>query len=429
MLETKTFRGLPISLSPALTEKAWSFKLDTSSVQTSPIFLSPSGRIIGHDNPQEQLWRIENHQILILADDATLTWQSFKIEYTDSGKLVIFLQNLEQNIFATLEEQQPASQSSAQTSPAELPCVESTALAALTDAEFLFPYDLERSPSIIENVLIIGSSIAALCHEQLVEQYPHIRFDFIPYEYVAPFPIDLDLPLEKYDFVYIQPSLRSIVGDDVVWGERFNTQGFAQRVLKNAETTLDQFIDHIKDYSRKSDTPLLISNFLSPQVCPVPCSLANDKFLSVSDIIYKLNNQLNTKLAQHTNTRVLDLDAVGAIIGKRYIQDDTVYFYTHNGIIFQDWDDFGAVKRDTPIPNLQTFYPNKQAEIGSLLFRQMIWGLRTLQQTDRVKAIIFGLDNIIWRGHLPADYQAPPPGFSPTRWLANGNMGSHSLFT
>lgn len=402
MLETKTFRGLPFSLSPALTEKVWNFQSESTQIQQ--LFLSPSGRIKEPDSSNAWLWRIENHQLLILANDGDLAWQSTGMDYRDDGRLVIFLETPKHDLYAILEEQAPSSKPllPEKTTDSALP-TQSMESTELEDSEFIFPSNLEIVPTKVKKVLIIGSSIGALCHEQLTQQYLDIRFDFIPYEFVAPLPTALPIPLEDYDFVYLQPSLRSILGDDIIWGARFNTPNFAQNILTNAQETLKNFIQHVLDYAALSDTPLLVSNFLTPQIPPRPFSRDRGVDMSVSTIIQTLNILLSTELDNHPLIKILDIEAVTSIVGKRYIQDDTIYFNTHNGIIFQDWDDFGPFEQGGPLPDLQTIYPNKHNTIGTLLFRQMIWGLRTLCQTDCVKTVIFSLDNTIWRGKLSED--------------------------
>ncbi|NLG91055.1 MAG: phosphatase [Acetobacter sp.] len=411
MLETKTFRGLPFSLSPALTEKIWLFTPASSSAQPCQLFLGLSGHVKSSVDVDVHFWRIENHQLLFLDHDASLLWQSVNIEYRTDGRMVVALKDPCGNISALLEEQDPKqlpSDTSQNDVPSPQPTKENSSTPSIDDAEFVFPSDLERTSSALKRVLIIGSSIAALCHEQLTQQHPDIQFDFVPYEYVAPLLTALPVSAEEYDLIYLQPSLRSVLGDDIVWGERFNTSGFGDHVLANGHATLKQFVQHIADFRTQAKTPLLVTNFLTPQQQPVPYTRSATISLSLRDIVQQLNTQLEGALNKYPDMRMLDLDAVSSIVGKRYLQDDLVYFYTHNGIMFQDWDDFGTVKRDTPIPDIQTFYPSKRAAIGTLLFRQMIWGLRTLRHTDAVKAVIFGLDNTLWRGCLTEDNPGQP---------------------
>lgn len=393
MLGTKTFRGLPFLLAPPIAEKLWLFKIASTSERPHHIFLNFSGRVEGEDHFSEYFWRIENYQLLILDKNTTLIWQSTDIKYKDDGRIVILLSDPQKSLHATLEEQSII-KTKKSASNLESP-YEGKDTAALTDSEFLFPTELEITPTYVTRVLIIGSSIAALCHEQLSQQYQDIVFDFVPYEYLAPLPG----PENNYDFVYFQPPLRAMIGDAIVWGERFNHPEFAEHIITISESNLNRLIQYINNYTSTYSTPLLVTNFLTPQF---PSSIPqNTNNIDLSNIIQILNKSLNNGIMRNKFVKYLDIECLFSSIGKRYVLDDIIYFYSHNGIIFQDWDDFGNFSEDnTPLVKLHTIYPSKYESIGKILFRQMIWGLRTIKKTDCVKAVIFSLDNTLWRGNF-----------------------------
>lgn len=101
----------------------------------------------------------------------------------------------------------------------------------------------------------------------------------------------------------------------------------------------------------------------------------------------------------------MDINSVASSIGKQHILDDITYFYTHGGVIYQDWDDFNAIPRNEPIPNINTVYDIRKESFLRAAFRQAECAYRTARQIDQVKVVIFDLDNTLWRGQIAENYR------------------------
>lgn len=408
MIETKNFQGFPNKISPPVTEGTWSFGPVDGYFLTTSLVLSPQGTIEGYDHPNERSWRIENYRLLILAEDGTLMWRTVEAFKGTDGLISIILENpvanhtrfiLKQNVSQPLAiESQAKKPASPEPEPAPV-------VTGLSDADFLFPSDLEVTPVKIEKVLLVGSCLTALYHEQLQARHPETKFDYIPYNFVSVLPDAPPAPPADYNFQYLQIPLRSVLSDRVIWGFRFNEEGFTKTILEDAYDVIDAMLSSAMIYNERHGLLTFVSNFIVPQMNTASSLHERGSTDDLVTLVQKLNAYLNKKIATYKNAYLLNVDAVAASIGKRYILDDVVYFYSHGAVTYQDWDDFGSIARNEPIPPLETVYPIKKAAFLDAIFRQMVTAYRTARQVDQVKAVVFDLDNTLWRGQIAEHYR------------------------
>lgn len=404
MTETKNFVGQPHVLSPPLTTGTWSFGPLNEPFLTNSLVLSPSGKIEGYSHPNEYSWRIENHHVLILSEDGNIMWRSVEEFQNEDNLLTITFEHPGDANTRFILVQNPSNSTSIQSSANPEP-IDQPASTGLSDAEFLFPSDLEITPVKIEKVLLVGSCLTSLYHEQLQARHPETQFDYIPYNFVSVLPPTPPSPLAEYSFQYIQIPLRSILSDRIVWGFRFSDPGFTDTILQDAYNTLDAMLAATMAYNKQHGLLTFVSNFIVPQMSSASSMYNRGNNNDLSTIVQKLNNYLNERISDYNNAYVLSVDAVASTIGKRYILDDIIYFYSHGAVSYQDWDDFGSIPRNEPIPPIETVYPIKKDAFIDSIFRQLITGYRTVKQIDQVKAVIFDLDNTLWRGQIAEHYR------------------------
>ncbi|KXV70826.1 phosphatase [Acetobacter malorum] len=272
-------------------------------------------------------------------------------------------------------------------------------------AEFLFPSDLERTEKKINRILLVGSCLTALYFEQFKIRHPETAFDYIPYNFVSSLPPKPPSPVESYDLQYVQIPLRTLLSDRVIEGFHFNEPGFAETILEDAKNLLDVMLSAAMVYNESHGLLTFVSNFIVPQMSSASSLRGKGGSRDLVTIVHHLNDYLNERVETYKNAYVLDVDSVASAVGKRYVLDDVVYFYSHGGVTFQDWDDFGAIARNEPIPPLETVYPIKRDEFLDAAYRQIVTSYRTVNQVDQVKAVIFDLDNTLWRGQLAEHYR------------------------
>lgn len=217
MTETKNFVGQSHVLSPPLTTGTWSFGPLNEPFLTNSLVLSPSGKIEGYSHPNEYSWRIENHHVLILSEDGNIMWRSVEEFQNEDNLLTIMFEHPGDANTKFILVQNPSNSNSIPSSANQEP-IDKPAPTGLSDAEFLFPSDLEITSVKIDKVLLVGSCLTSLYHEQLQARHPETQFDYIPYNFVSVLPPTPPSPLEEYSFQYIQIPLRSILSDRIVWG-------------------------------------------------------------------------------------------------------------------------------------------------------------------------------------------------------------------
>lgn len=415
MISTKTFRGQSTTLNPPLTEMVWSFGGKEQIPLTTTLRLSADGKITGYYHPNEAFWRIENHQILLLKEDGELMWKSVHISKNSNDLLEITLATPEDpNTFFVMQQNALLNKEKEIESISEVKIDINKELNILSDqsqeniisdSEYLFPSDLEVSPTCIKKVLLIGSCLTALYMEQFQKRYPEIDFDYIPYNFVSALPPQPPAPIANYDFQYVQIPLRSVISDRIIWGGNFNKEGFADTILKDAFAIIDAMLDTAMSYNKEHGLLAFISNFIVPQMSSASSIHSRGSINDIASIVRRLNEYLNIKISRYNNAYLVDIDAVSSTIGKRFILDDMIYFYSHGAVAYQDWDDFGSIARNEPIPSLEQFYPIKRDQFIDAVFRQAVTTYRSVKQIDQVKAVIFDLDNTLWRGQIAEHYR------------------------
>ncbi|KXV67134.1 phosphatase, partial [Acetobacter orleanensis] len=227
----------------------------------------------------------------------------------------------------------------------------------------------------------------------------------IPYNFVSALPDTPPSPPSDYSFQYLQIPLCSVLSDRVIWGFRFNENGFARTILEDAYSVIDTMLASAMIYNEQHGMLTFVSNFIVPQISTASSLNERGGSNDLITLTQKLNDYLREKITTYKNSYLLNVDTITSTIGKRYILDDTIYFHSHGAVACQDWDDFGSIARNEPIPPLKTVYPVKKEAFLDAIFRQMVTAYRTIRQIDQVKAVVFSLDNTLWRGQLSENYR------------------------
>ncbi|OAG75567.1 HAD-superfamily phosphatase subfamily IIIC/FkbH domain protein [Acetobacter malorum] len=299
MIETKDFQGPPKNISPPLTEGSWSFGPVGGFFLTESLILSPNGTIDGYYHHNERSWRIENYRLLILGEDGNLMWRSIEAFKDPEGLINIILEHpvatdtrflLKQNTPQSKSKQLPQDEVPAPAAPPTQPISQ-----GLSDADFLFPSDLEVTPVKVGNVLLVGSCLTALYHEQLQARHPETKFDYIPYNFVSVLPEAPPSPASEYDFQYLQIPLRSVLSDRVIWGFRFNEEGFTKTILQDAYSIIDAMLSSAMIYNEQHGLLTFVSNFIVPQMSTASSMYERGSNNDLTTIVQRLNDYLNEK--------------------------------------------------------------------------------------------------------------------------------------
>ena len=277
-------------------------------------------------------------------------------------------------------------------------------------AEFLYPDDLCVTRTDIRRVLIIGSCNALSFENYLKRFAQETVVELWPRNNLAELPDQPPSAPESYDFHVIQIPLRSLIADSVI-----DFKGFAERadaVLLSAKIALQHQLAASLTYSRRFGVLTFVANFPVPQRPVVSALRQAGQAADLRWVAQQLNDELTRLIAGYDNVFVVDVEQVGAVVGKRYFQDDVLNFYTHGNHWFPGERDYDVAAihnapqpgRLDPLPMLEDLSESRSDEVFAALWRQCIAIYRTVHQIDQVKMVVFDLDDTLWRGQIAEHY-------------------------
>jgi FkbH-like protein len=266
--------------------------------------------------------------------------------------------------------------------------------------DFLFPNELAITKNMLQSILFIGSCNASDFSKKIQQLFPEKNIGYIYYGIGTKMPeIDIN---DKFQLQYIQIPLREIIGDAIISIGTDNPLDYT--------TVLSEF-----------GILSVVSNFIVPQSINAPSLGGMGSKQDLSWVVSELNKVIPSILNNYKNVYLGDAESIAASFGKRHFLDDFFYFSTHGTIASsthgtvadgEDWsfgDNFpqwagGVSGRIEQVPNVIDYYELKGEDFYKLVYSQLNWIFRVVNQTDSVKLVIFDLDNTLWRGQIGEHY-------------------------
>ena len=254
------------------------------------------------------------------------------------------------------------------------------------------PTDLLVTPTPAARFLVVGGCLAQPFPEIAAMIDPQMKGDFLLLNNFDSFP---EVAAAKYDFQIVHIPLRSILGnayfylpDDGSRHEDFlrETQGFLTRYLANAAKL---------NVERKLLTFVL--GFLVPQQNPLGRFQPRYDLRNPMHFIERLNQFLAAETAKFQNAHWVDLDQISSSIGKKSVQDDAVWSFTH-GTSLSDGDHDLDQNRLQPTVPMQQHFVARWLEFYEAMLHEVFAMYRTARQLDAVKLVAVDLDDTLWRG-------------------------------
>ena len=255
------------------------------------------------------------------------------------------------------------------------------------------PIDLCVTPTPGARFLVVGGCLAQPFPEIAAMIDPQMEGDFLLLNNFDAFPDTAEAP--AYDFQIVHIPLRSILGsayfylpDDGSRHEEFlrETQDFLVRFLANAARL---------NVERKLLTFVL--GFLIPQQNPLGRFQPRYDLRNPMHFIERLNVFLAAEVAKYQNAYWVDLDQISAGIGKKAVQDDAVWSFTHGTSLSDGDHDLDQNRLQPPLP-MQQHYRARWLEFYEAMLHEVFAMFRTTRQLDAVKLVAVDLDDTLWRG-------------------------------
>jgi FkbH-like protein len=367
-----------------LISTRWSFGARHQAPLTNTFRFGETGDVQGYHHDNEARWRLHGAVLEIYQRSGLLMWVSQGVfEQDDSRRFIVLQSQLFRDCEFVLTEYK----------------------APLAPADFLFPKDLQVTPTKFQRILLIGSCLTTMYQEEFSRHYPEIVFDRILFNMAGDLPDEPPAPVTAYDFQYVQLPLRSVIGDRIIWANRFNDAGFSKEILEDGFNVIDVMLAAAMRYNQAHGLLTLVSNFFVPQMNSAPSLRTRNRPADLPYIVRRLNDYLAEAVERYNNSYIADVNAIGDSVGKQYVLDDVIFFYSHGAVQMRTDIDPTAGSRIETIPPIASFYESKVNEFIQAVYEQMNSIYRTVRQIDQVKAVVFDLDHTLWRGQLVEHYR------------------------
>ncbi len=166
--------------------------------------------------------------------------------------------------------------------------------AGLPAGEFLFPRDLQVTPTGITRVLLVGSCLTELYHRTYAQAIPEVAFDYVLFNSASDLPASPPQPVASYDFQYLQIPLRTVLTDRIITGGRIFDPAFLDQTYRDGCIMIDAMLEAGLAYNRAHGLLTFVSTFVVPQL-DIAASL--DRRSADGDIAF-LIRRLNHYIAQ-----------------------------------------------------------------------------------------------------------------------------------
>ena len=215
-------------------------------------------------------------------------------------------------------------------------------------ADFLFPRDLEVTPTKLAKILFIGSCLSEANVKNFRAFNAAIHYEHVLFNNAMDLPARSAQELAAYDLQYIQLPLRSILPDAVVRIADNDKRDTPIVWTELGQLNIDRMLDKAMAYNRQSELLTIVSTFFVPQMHVSPSlndiRSQNDLFL----VIHHLNNYLAEKVRNFRNSFIADVDMIATSLGKRDFLDDITGFYTHGAVHYPDCSEGNRLEKVPP---------------------------------------------------------------------------------
>jgi FkbH-like protein len=255
--------------------------------------------------------------------------------------------------------------------------------------------DLQATPDSALRFLVVGGCLAQPFPEMAARINPAFQGDFILLNNFDSFPKIAPARASQYDFQILHIPLRSILGsayfqlpDDAARHEEF---------LRETQDYLARYLANVMPLNTQHKLQTFVLGFMVPQQNPLGRLQPRYDVRNLMHFVERLNLFLAAETARHENAHFVDTDAVSASIGKKSVQDDSVWSFTH-GTTLSDGDHDHDLNRMEPPASMQQHYSARWIEFFEALLHEIFAMHRTLKQQDAVKLVVVDLDDTLWRG-------------------------------
>ncbi|MDZ5645624.1 HAD-IIIC family phosphatase [Nitrospirillum sp. BR 11828] len=267
--------------------------------------------------------------------------------------------------------------------------------------KFFAPTDLTLNAGPFKKVLLVGSCTVSFSAHHFKEIYG-IETTFIHVGLIEN--SRTDISGGDFDFQLSSIPMDHIMHLNSYLGQPPFDKEDAERRFQESLASMFRLLEALLRFNQEFGLLTIVSNFLVPQQNPLGRLMPRNDLRNPVYYIEKLNEKLSDYIDQINNAYVIDVNAIASSIGKRHIQDDSIWKLSHAGIMTdQDFRDFEAQRNESnqriePITSLRETVSILPDEFYRTLCAESVAIARTARQVDSVKIVIIDLDDTLWRG-------------------------------
>jgi FkbH-like protein len=278
---------------------------------------------------------------------------------------------------------------------------------------YTVPQDLRATDTQLKRVVLQGSCLMDAWLSVLQKQGVQTPIDIVLF--TSDMPETPPYPFEDYSFHIAQIPLRGVLleGSYSEWLRApIDDQDATDRLLREACEIIDFWMVRIKKWA--AHIPTFVINFMTPQYNVNGRHFHNVDAGNNIYLIEQINRHISQHVAEDPNLFLLDINHLASVYGRRFVQDDGIWQYTHGGFV-GDHDSVLDTDRIVTVAPPSSHYEHAVSEFISSLWLEAEALYRSLRSIDTVKMVCIDLDDTLWRGVLAeaehADYQEALEGW------------------
>ncbi|MDD5280397.1 HAD-IIIC family phosphatase [Acidithiobacillus sp.] len=267
----------------------------------------------------------------------------------------------------------------------------------ITNIGFRTPRDLEITPTAFRRILVIGSCLSEAFPILIPQEWPGVEVDWIALNNVGSPPEQTPNPVEEYDFQLLQIATRSIFQDREHLAVTLDTDELWEQLFLRVSDRLAMVVDLMMAYNKAHGLLTFFSNFLVPQQNPYGRLFPRRDMRNPVYFFEELNRELDLIIRKYPNAYILDVDSIASSLGKRYLNDDSMWILTHNSL-YSEVDFLYDQDRIEKSPPYSEIFNSKAYDFILECLNELRASYRSVLGIDAVKLIVTDLDDTLWRG-------------------------------
>lgn len=261
-------------------------------------------------------------------------------------------------------------------------------------AATLSPQELTAPDHLPAKVLIVGHCSAEnwAFHQNNVTKTP---CEFLLVNNLQTLPARTNAELGEFDFQVINFPLRFVLQDSFLWGANRKTEKEMQAVFDQSVQSLRRLFNLYTEYNAQNGLLTFVTNFMVPSFNPNGKLAPYYTLTNPQYFIERLNQEIESMALGRTNTFVINLDAITAYFGKRYVQEDLLHLISHGSYMPGNRKDEERIEHAPPLGD---HYRLAYVEFLSVLWVEILSAFRIANPKQQIKLIVVDLDDTLWQG-------------------------------